>query len=124
MAKGDDLEERFVKLAADVILLCKQTPKEDGGSHLTGQLLRSGTAAAPNYAEARGAESDRDFLHKLRVVQKELNETEIWLKVMVAAGFDTEESLGGLRGEVKSLARITAASIRTLKERGVGKEER
>jgi four helix bundle protein len=122
MAKGDDLEERFVKMASDVILLCKQMPKDDGGSHLAGQLVRSGTAPAPNYAEARGAESGRDFLHKLRIVQKELNETEIWLRVMITAGFATEQSLHHLCEEVKSLARIITASIRTLKERGVGKE--
>ncbi|MBP1648403.1 MAG: hypothetical protein H6Q30_1848 [Bacteroidetes bacterium] len=36
MAKGDDLEERFVKLAADGILFCKRLPKDDGGSHLAG----------------------------------------------------------------------------------------
>ena len=124
MAKGDDLEERFVKLAADVILLCKQIPKDDGGSHLAGQLLRSGTSPAPNYAEARGAESDRDFLHKLRIVQKELNETEIWLKVTVRAGFCSEEGLRCLPEEVKSLACIITASIRTLEERGVGKESK
>ena len=82
MTKGDNLEERFVELAADVILLCKQTPKEDGGSHLTGQLLRSGTAPAPNYAEARGAESDRDFVHKMKVVLKELNECLVWLSTV------------------------------------------
>ncbi len=122
MAKGDDLEERFVQLAADIILLCKSVPKDDGGSHLIGQLLRSGTSPAPNYAEARGAESDRDFLHKLRIVQKELNETEIWLKVMLKAGFASEGSLTCLREEVKSLARIITASIRTLKQRGVGRE--
>ncbi len=122
MAKGDDLEERFVKLATDVILLCKQMPKDDGGSHLAGQLLRCGTSPAPNYAEARGAESDRDFLHKLRIAQKELNETEIWLRVTIRAGFCSEAELQCVRDEVKSLARITTASIRTLKARGVGKE--
>ena len=122
MAKGDDLQERFVNLAAAVILLCRTMPKDDGGSHLAGQLLRSGTAPAPNYAEARGAESDRDFLHKLRIVQKELNETEVWLQVMVTAGLASAESLESLRDECKSLARITTASIRTLKQRGVGKD--
>jgi four helix bundle protein len=71
--------------------------------------------------EATGAESDRDFLHKLRIVQKELNETEVWLKVMTAAGFAAEGSLACLCEEVKSLARIITASIRTLNERGVGR---
>jgi four helix bundle protein len=45
--------------------------------------LRSGTTAAPNYAEARGAESHSDFIHKLRIVLKELNETAVWLQPIV-----------------------------------------
>ena len=47
--------------------------------------MRSGTAVAANYGEARGAESRTDFVHKLRVVLKELNETAVWLEVMVQA---------------------------------------
>ena len=42
--------------------------------------------------------------------------------VKAKAGFATEELLHCLREEVKSLARIITASIRALKERGVGKD--
>jgi four helix bundle protein len=66
MAKGDDIQERMVALAANVVVFCRDLPKVPAGSHLANQLLRSGTSPAPNYAEARGAESDRDFVHKLR----------------------------------------------------------
>lgn len=45
-------------------------------------MPRSGTAAAPNYAEARGPESRADFVHKLGIVQKELNETTVWLRIV------------------------------------------
>lgn len=48
---------------------------------MAGQALRSGTSPAPNYGEARGAESVADFVHKLRIVLKELNETAIWLRL-------------------------------------------
>jgi four helix bundle protein len=46
------------------------------------QLLRSGTSAAPNYGEARAAESRADFLHKLKIALKELNETAVWLRII------------------------------------------
>src|SRR5213075_792083 len=46
-------------------------------------ILRSGTAAAANYGEARGAESRADFIHKLKIVLKELNETSVWLELIV-----------------------------------------
>ena len=83
MAKGDDIQERLIALAACVVTFCNALPRSTAGSHLANQLLRSGTSPAPNYAEARGAESDRDFVHKLRVVLKELNETEVWLQILI-----------------------------------------
>jgi len=60
---------------------------------MCGQILRSGTAAAANYGEARGAESRADFIHKLKVVFKELNETTIWLEVIVQSGQVSDEAI-------------------------------
>lgn len=119
MAKGDDIQERLVGLAADIVIFCKELPKGPTGTHLANQLIRSGTSPAPNYAEARGAESDRDFVHKLRVVLKELNETEVWLQILVRAGIASKDAIEPLRQECIALARIMSASIRTMKERGV-----
>ncbi len=49
-------------------------PKSDEGMHLAKQLIRSSTLVALNYAEARNGESRRDFIHKMKVVVKELRE--------------------------------------------------
>jgi four helix bundle protein len=117
MAKGDDLQERFGKLAAAIILLCREIPKDDGARHLAGQLLRSGTSPATNYAEARGAESDRDFVHKLKIVLKELNETVQCLQVGIWSNIWSREKVSGILEECTILARITAASINTVKKR-------
>ncbi|MEE9165222.1 MAG: four helix bundle protein, partial [Nitrospinota bacterium] len=82
MAKGDDIQERLINFAVNIINLSSSLPNAQAGKHVGGQLLRSGTSPAPNYAEARGAESTKDFLHKLGIVLKELNESEIWLQVI------------------------------------------
>ncbi len=68
MAKGDDLEERMITFAVRVIKLCGYLPKTQAGRHVAKQLLHRGTSPAPNYAEARGAESANDFIHKLKIV--------------------------------------------------------
>ena len=60
--------------------------KTTAGNHLTNQLIRSATAAAPNYAAARAAESPRDFVHKLGLALKELNEAEVWLDILMRRG--------------------------------------
>ncbi len=79
MAKGDDIQERLINFAVRIINLNSSLPNTQAGKHIGGQLLRCGTSPASNYAEARGAESTNDFLHKLGIVLKELNESEIWL---------------------------------------------
>src|ERR1700748_414589 len=81
-AAADQLEERLVNFAVRVIKLSASLPRTPAGKHISGQLLRSGTSPAPNYGEARGAESRADFVHKIRVVLKELNETSIWLRII------------------------------------------
>jgi four helix bundle protein len=117
MAKGDDLQERLVRFAVTVIAVCDSLPNTRTGSHIASQLLRSGTSAAPNYAEARGAESDRDFVHKLKVVLKELNESGVWLRTIREAGILTETATAAAEEECTVLCRIIAASIKTVQAR-------
>src|SRR4026207_1189777 len=81
-SKADQLEKRLICFAAAILSLSSRLPKTCQGRHVCGQILRSGTAVAANYGEARGAESRADFIHKLKVVFKELNETTIWLEVI------------------------------------------
>src|SRR5215475_11545489 len=79
---ADELEDRLINFAVRIIKLTANMPKTPAGKHIAGQILRSGTSPAPNYGEARGAESHADFVHKLGIVLKELNETFIWLRVI------------------------------------------
>ena len=113
MAKGDDIRERLVNFAVQVMDLCDELPETAAGKHLSVQLLRSATSAAPNYAEARGAESSRDFLHKLGIALKELNESEVWLDMILRRRMGDEATVLQVRQECNELCRILAASVRT-----------
>jgi len=113
MAKGDDIQERLIRFAARIIHLCNALPRDPAGKHVAGQLLRSGTAAAPNHAEARGAESPADFVHKLKIAVKELNETEVWLRIVVASNMQSESKVKDLLDECNQLQRILSTSIKT-----------
>jgi len=112
-AKADELEERLIDFAVRVINLSASLPKTAAGKHIAGQILRSGTSPAPNYGEARGAESHADFIHKLRIVLKELNETSIWLRVIERSKMLRRELMSDIVGENKELCRIFTASLRT-----------
>jgi len=117
MAKGDDIQERLIQLAVDVVRICDNLPHAQAAGQLASQLLRSGTAPAPNYAEARGAESDRDFIHKLGIVLKELNESLVWLNLIEKGSLLPKEEITRVQEECTILCRIIAASINTVKKR-------
>ncbi|MEZ4662976.1 MAG: four helix bundle protein [Caldilineaceae bacterium] len=112
MAKGDDIEERLIKFAVRIIRLCESMPKTVSGRHLSGQLVRSGTSPAFNYGEAGGGKRS-DFVHKMRVVQKELNESDINLKIICRSQLLPKHQLADIMDECDQLCRIVNASIQT-----------
>ena len=116
-SRADDLEERLVRFAVRIIKLAASLPKSPAGKHVAGQIMRSGTSPAPNYGEARGAESHADFVHKVRVVLKELNETSIWLRIIGRSNMLPESLIVDITGENKELCRIFASTLATARRR-------
>jgi four helix bundle protein len=112
-SRADALEERLIDFAVRIIKLTSRLPKTPAGRHIAGQILRCGTSPAPNYGEGRGAESTADFVHKLGIVLKELNETSIWLRVIDRSEILRRELLDGIIGENRELCKILAASLKT-----------
>lgn len=113
MAKGDDIQERLIDFAVRIIRLCDELPDTPAGKHIRSQLLRSGTSPAPNYGEGRGAESKKDFIHKLRIGLKELIETGVWLEIIIRSDMIQKTRMTSIINECDQLGRILSASIRT-----------
>ena len=113
LSKTDQLERRFIAFAASILNLSANLPKSPQGRHICSQILRSGTASAANYGEARGAESRADFIHKLRIVFKELNETTIWLEVIARSSMLPLDATAPVVAENRELCRVIATSIKT-----------
>ncbi|MFZ1678631.1 MAG: four helix bundle protein [Saprospiraceae bacterium] len=78
----NNLEERLINFAVAVIEIAENLKKSFVGTDLSGQLIRSATSAAQNYGEAQSPESRKDFVHKIKVVLKELRETKISLSIV------------------------------------------
>ena len=121
--RADALEERLIEFAVRIIKLSASLPKTPAGKHIAGQILRAGTSPAPNYGEARGAESHADFVHKLRIVLKELNETSIWLRIIKLSQLLREERIADIIEENNSLSKIFAASLRTSRHPSRGNDK-
>ncbi len=116
MAQATELEDRLIDFAVRIIDLANALPDSPAAKHIARQLLRSGTSPAPNYAEARGAESSADFVHKLKIALKELNETSVWLRMVCRANLMKPQMMEELLDENQQLCRILNASTKTAKE--------
>ncbi len=79
---NNNLEERLINFAVSVIDIARKMNKSYAGNDLSTQLIRSSTSSAQNYAEAESAESRRDFIHKMKIVLKELRECHVSLKIV------------------------------------------
>jgi four helix bundle protein len=98
---------------------CEALPRTAAGRHIGDQLLRSSTSVAANYAEASEAESPADFIHKLKVAQKELKESRVWL--LFAARLFPGDAVESLLAESRELLLMIGKSINTASARMQGK---
>ena len=87
--KKFDLQERLIKFSINLIKALDKLPNTVIVKYLKGQLTRSGTSPTLNYAEACDAESRKDFIHKLKIVLKELRETLVGLKMIDGLAFSS-----------------------------------
>lgn len=114
--KKYDLEDRLIEFAVLVYKIAERLPATRVGNHVGGQLIRCGTSPAPNYGEAQGAESRKDFIHKMRVCLKELRETRVWLKFIKKMELDKSDELEFALRESNELISIFVSSIETAKK--------
>ena len=109
-----DLQEWLIDFAVLAIRLVDGLPATQAGRLLADQLLRSGTSPALHYGEAQGAESRRDFVHKMKVALKELRESHACLRIIQKAGMHSDTaSLEPGRSECSELVAIFQASVKT-----------
>jgi four helix bundle protein len=80
--KKFDLEDRLIDFAVLIVEISESLNNSKAGNHIAGQLVRSGISPALNYGEAQSAESRNDFIHKLKILLKELRETLVALKII------------------------------------------
>ena len=112
---SDELCDRLLDFSVRVGKVVDALPETRLGRHIAGQLVRSGTAAAPNYEEACAAESRADFVHKPSVSLRELRESGSWLRLISRAALLPEQRLGPLIDEAQQLRKILGASLNTVK---------
>jgi len=109
-----DLENRLVAFAVKISTLVEALPATLSARNISGQLIRSGTSPALNYGEARSAESQDDFIHKMKIALKELRESYIALKILSKINTQEQNTLvDSCLAECNELISIFVKSIQT-----------
>ena len=110
-----NLEERLINFAVLILEITEKLPETRGSSHLSGQLVRCGTAPALHYGEAQSAESRKDFIHKMKIALKEMRESMICLKIIERKRYLADQSIVNSLSELNELISVFVKSIETAK---------
>jgi four helix bundle protein len=111
-----DLEERTAKFGEKIILFIKCLKDNSINMPLINQLVRSSTSVGANYMEANQASSRKDFINKIRICQKESNESKHWLRMVAVANNDYINDYRLLWKEAHELTLIFAKITRNCKK--------
>src|SRR5262245_24187971 len=100
------LNDRTKEFALRIIRMYGALPKRAECDVIGRQVLRSGTSVAANYREAARSRTRSELASKFAIVLQELDETQLWIELLIEAGFVKEEKLKPLHSEADELIRI------------------
>jgi four helix bundle protein len=113
------LQTRTRTFAIDILRFVDTLPRNTAGRIIGWQLGRSGTSVAANYRRTCIAQSRRDFLAKLKVVEEESDECELWLDLVLALQLGRQPEASRLHKESLEIRAMVVASLRTLRHNQV-----
>lgn len=116
MEKKYDLEDRLIKFACMGLSVCDLLPNTKAGQNLEYQLSKSSTAPALIYGEAQAAESPADFIHKIKLVLKEIRESRVNLRIINEKPVIINEIVITALKECNELMAIFLKSVETAKK--------
>ncbi|MBD81398.1 MAG: four helix bundle protein [Crocinitomicaceae bacterium] len=113
-----NLEQRLIDFAVSIIALSEGNFDSYEKKHLFQQLIRSSTSPSLMYGETQGAESQKDFIHKMSIGLKELRESQVNMKIIKGAKLvENTVELESCLDECSQLVAIFTTSIRTAKKK-------
>lgn len=109
------LREKSFQLAIRIVKLCKHLREQKKEFEISRQLFKSGTNPGAMVRESEYAQSGADFINKLEVAQKELNETRYWIELLHATDYLTVAEKQSILNDVDEVMKLTTKSIKTRK---------
>jgi four helix bundle protein len=106
-------KEKSFDFAVRIVNLYKFLIEEKKEFTLSKQVLRSGTNPGAMVRESANAESGADFIHKLSIAQKEIDETMYWLELLKVTSYLTESQFESLNNDAVQIIKLLKSSIIT-----------
>ena len=111
------LKDKSKAFANRIVTCCRVLRERRAETPLINQLLRSGTSVGANIAEAQFAQGDKDFISKMEIALKEINETEYWLELLFNAKCINNREFLSMRNDCIVIRKLLISSVITVKKR-------
>ena len=111
-----ELKERLKSFAVRVIRMVDSMPNTVSAMAIAKQVVRSGTSPVANYRAACLGKSKKDFLNKLKMVEEEMDETSLWLELIMECEILPRRRVESLYAESQELLKIIISSILTTQQ--------
>jgi four helix bundle protein len=115
---AEALKERTKQFAVRIVKMFRALPRAAESRILGRQVVRSGTSVAANYRAAFRARSKAEFISKIGIVLEEIDETLLWLEMLVDCEIVSRARMTPLMIEAKELLAIFGATWRTARAKG------
>ncbi|MBK7883043.1 MAG: four helix bundle protein [Chitinophagaceae bacterium] len=115
--KENILKSKSFNFAVRIVNLYKYLKKQHSEYILSQQIIRSGTSVGAIIREAEHAESTKDFIHKLSIGLKQINECKYWLDLLFATDFITNKMYHSVNNDCEELLKLLIASVKTTKRK-------
>ncbi len=113
--KENILKDKSFLFAVRVVNLYKYLCDSKKEFVMSKQLLRSGTSIGAMVREAEYAETKKDFIHKIAIAQKEINETLYWLELLKSTDYLTDKEFENINENAVELIKLITSILKTAK---------
>jgi len=113
--KENVVKKKSFKFAIRIVKLYQFLVSEKKEYVLSKQLLRSGTSVGAMIREAEHSESKADFIHKMAIGQKEINESIYWLELLKETDYLNNEQYESVNKDAIEIIKMITSIIKTTK---------
>ena len=109
------VKDKSLRFAIRVVNLYQLFVSDKKEYVLSKQLLRSGTSVGAMVREAEHAETKKDFIHKMAIAQKEINETMYWLELLKETNYLNNKEFDSLNDDAIEIIKLLTTIIKKTK---------